>query len=155
MATLIRQFTATIPSGTAMDDPATIPLDIPALVVESIDLEVPHGPAGLMGFYLSLGGQQAIPWDVGEWIVWDGRADSWPISDYSTAGTWAVVGYNLGDYDHDVTVRFHITDQAATNVPTTPAVTFGGTEPPSPGASVITDSDLLAAANGLGVGVGG
>lgn len=152
MATSIRQFTATIPAQTPRDNPVTVPLDIPALVVESIDLEVPHGPAGLMAFYLALGGQQAIPWDVGEWLRWDGYTASWPVSDYSTAGTWAVVGYNDGDYDHDVTIRFHLTDQVVASSSSVPVVSFGASPPVGAGASAISDGDLLAAVNGIGAG---
>lgn len=155
MATSIRQFTATIPAQTPRDNPVTVPLDIPALVVESIDLEVPHGPAGLMAFYLALGGQQAIPWDVGEWLRWDGYTASWPVSDYSTAGTWELVGYNDGDYDHDITIRFHITDATGTGAASgIPVVAYTpASQVTSP--AILSDSDLLAIVNGASIGGGG
>lgn len=104
---MVRQFTATIPAGTLLATPVTVPLALDFVDIESVDLEVPPGPSGLMGFYLARSGQQVIPYESGEWLIWDDRFDSWYLTDQPTGSGWQVVGYNLDDYDHSVVVRFH------------------------------------------------
>ena len=108
MAAEVHQFTAPIPAGTLQTAPVVVPLAIEYLSIESIDLEVPPGPSGLMGFYLARNGQQWIPYEAGEWIVWDDRFDSWILTNQPTGGGWQVVGYNEDVYSHDVIVRFHV-----------------------------------------------
>lgn len=108
MPSIIHQFTATIPHNTQKASLATVKLALPSEVVVLVDLEVPHGPRGLMGFYLALSGQQIVPFEVGQFIVWDNVVRSWQLSDFPTTGAWSVVGYNLDLVnDHAVTVRFH------------------------------------------------
>lgn len=108
MATTIYQLTATIPANTPTNALAIEQVAIPACNVDSIDLEVPPGPAGLMGFYLAISGQQIIPFETGQFIVWDDRYDSWALDDFPQTGAWSVVGYNLdGVNGHSVVVRFH------------------------------------------------
>lgn len=114
MAEEVHQFSCTIPAGTPKSSPHTVSMAMPHYEVVSIDLEVPPGPSGLMGFYLEIGKQQWIPWEAGEWIVWNDRTESWDIDNAPTSETWALVGYNTGVYDHTVQVRFHL--NAATTV---------------------------------------
>jgi len=99
--------------------------------IESIDLEVPPGPSGLMGFYLALSGQQWIPWETGEFIVWDDYRDNWPLTDQPTSSGWEVHGYNLDEYDHSVVVRFHLNIVTSPLVLTPPALTFVMTSVPA------------------------
>lgn len=116
MSEEIHAFSCTIPAGTAQATPITIPMPLPLYTVDSIDLDVPPGPGGTMGFYLELGSQQWIPWEAGEWIVWDDRAENWPLSSQPSSESWALVGYNNGTYDHTVRIRFHLS--AAGNLDT-------------------------------------
>ena len=129
MAAEVHQFTKTIPAYTAKAAPVTVPLAIEYFAIESIDLEVPPGPSGLMGFYIARNGQQWIPYESGEWIVWDDRFDSWLLTDQPTGDGWQVVGYNLDVYDHDVTVRFHVNTVAAivSSPPSVPTFVSSGT----------------------------
>lgn len=125
MADIIHQFQATIPANTPKNALHSVSIPLPSEVIQLIDLDVPPGPSGLMGFYLAVSGQQMIPFEVGEFLVWDDREKSWPVENFPTSATWQIVGYNLGNFDHTVTVRFH--SQSA--VPTTvtnyiPSVTF-------------------------------
>lgn len=108
MAEEIHQRTVTIPAGTAKASLYVAPLVIPAGTVESIDLEVAPGPAYLMGFYLLNSGQQMIPMELGEFIVWDNTKDSWALDKYIQTGAWSLAGYNLDPINsHSVAVRFH------------------------------------------------
>lgn len=138
MALQVQQFAATIPTGTSRDAPVTVPLDIDNWVLEQLDLEVPAGPSGLMGFAVFNNGVQWIPSSPGTWLVWDDVQQSWPFTDQPDASGWQVVGYNMGIYDHTVTVRFHVnpppTPSAAGGTPT---VRFVTSPPPSATVTVL------------------
>jgi hypothetical protein len=94
--------------------------------VERIDLEVPAGPSGAMGFVLANNGVPWIPRSPGEWLVWDDHSEAFPVTGYPTASGWQIVGYNVGFDSHVVVCRFHVnaiqvgSDQS---VPL-PAITF-------------------------------
>ena len=128
MALEVRQATITVPAGTAKASPhiATISLDNRDIAM--IDLEVPPGPSGLMGFYLGNNGVQWVPRDEGEWIVWDDYTASWPLTDQPDASGWEITGYNEDDYnDHAVIIRFHVNLPVQAQ-PAEPTITFQ-TEP--------------------------
>lgn len=136
MALRVFQFAAVIPAGTPTDVPATIPLDIDNWDLESLDLQVPAGPGGLMGFAIFNNGVQWVPAGQGQWLVWDDVQQSWPLSGQPNASGWSVVGYNTGVYDHTVVVRMHVNLPAAVANPnSSPTVTFVTT--PSPAVPVV------------------
>lgn len=133
MATRVIPFTATIPAGTPKTTPATIPLALDNWEIQRLDLEVPPGPAGLMGFQVYNNGVAWIPYGVNEWLVWDDVKDSYYFTDQPDASGWAVVGYNTGTYDHAVTVRFHVNPVSTPSTSASPpAVTFITTPAPAP-----------------------
>jgi hypothetical protein len=108
VATTIYQVTASIPANTPQNALATVAATIPMCTVDQVDIEVPPGPQGLMGFYLAMSGQQIIPMNPGQFIVWDNYRDTWSLDDYPETGAWQVVGYNLdGAFAHEVVLRFH------------------------------------------------
>lgn len=125
MAYRVLQYAATIPAGTLETAPVTVTFDLDNWTIEQIDLEVPPGPAGLMGFYVDNNGVQWIPASPGQFLVWDDVQQSWPFTDQPDASGWSVVGYNLGTYDHQVIVRFHVNPTVvAPAAPSVPVVTF-------------------------------
>jgi hypothetical protein len=130
MSAEVFQFTATIPPNTPQSAPVTVPLNLGQWDIETIDIEVPPGPAGLMGFYLALSGEPYIPHTTGQWIVWDDVTRSWQVTSQPTSNVWQVVGYNLSVVNpHSVVVRFHVNPVTAStavpavvvNITTTPA----------------------------------
>lgn len=124
MADEIHGFACKIPAGTLKSAPVTIAMPLNLYEVESIDVEVPAGPAGLMGFYLELSGQQWIPWEMGQWITWDNQSRNWPLTNQPTSSGWALVGYNTGTYDHTVTVRFHLNAVSSAGDSPAPSITI-------------------------------
>ena len=133
MAAEIHGFTAVIPANTSKTALAVVKLPLGLYDIESIDLEVPPGPSGLMGFYLALSGQQWIPWESGEFLVWDDREKSWPLNNQPTSYGWEVHGYNLDTYDHDVIVRFHVNIVTASPaIPNPPTLTIITNVAPAP-----------------------
>lgn len=125
MADIIHQFQVSIPAGTTKASPFSKSFSLPSEIIQLIDLDVPPGPGGLMGFYLAASGQQVIPFEMGQYLVWDDREKSWPVENFPTSATWSIVGYNLGVFPHTVVVRFH-SQSAVQTSPTTniPSVTF-------------------------------
>jgi hypothetical protein len=131
MSYMVRQFSATIPMNTPLSAPVTVNLATGWWQIDVIDLEVPPGPAGLMGFQLWIGGGQWIPFEPGEYLVWDDIQNSWVMTDQPLGQQWSIVGYNEDDFnDHAVTVRFHIS-QVAAPAPSMPSITFVSTPTPS------------------------
>ena len=137
MAQYVFPYAATIPAGTPQSSPVTIPIGFQNYTLERLDLEVPPGPSGLMGFQVFNNGVAWIPNGTGNWIVWNNVKDSYYLTDQPNASGWAIVGYNLGVYNHTVTTRWHCnptTVAQATGV--TPAVTFVTSD--TPAAELVT-----------------
>lgn len=132
MADELIQFACTIPAGTAITAPVTIPMSMDLWEVESIDVEVPTGPSGLMGFYLAIGDEPWIPHAMDEWIVWDNQSKNWSLSNQPTSYGWNLVGYNTGIYDHTVTVRFHVNAVSLAGSSSAPSITIISTPTPQP-----------------------
>lgn len=125
MADIIHQLQATIPAGTLKSALVTVSLQLPPEVIQQVDIDVPPGPAGLMGFYLACSGQQVIPFETGQFLIWDDREKDWPLENFPTNAKWSIVGYNLGAFDHTVVVRFHSQSAVPTTVDNNiPSVTF-------------------------------
>jgi len=102
----IRSFVVTIPAGTPLAAPVTIPVVFPARTVVQLDWQVPDGPAGLMGWALTVAGQPVIPRNSGAYIIANDLARSWPLEGYPDQGQWQVTGYNTDIYDHKVYLDF-------------------------------------------------
>lgn len=125
MAYRVIPFTSTIPAGTPIATPVTIPLTLDNWTIEQIDLEVPPGPSGLMGFQVYNNGVAWIPYGTGNWIVWDDHSEQYSLRDQPNGSGWAIVGYNLGLFPHSVTTRWHVNPiqpAAATAAPPTVTV---------------------------------
>ena len=73
MAVELRIFDVTTPAGTAKAAPLITSLAFPARIVERIQIVVPTGPNGQLGFQLTSGGQQVLPTNPGAFIVASGE----------------------------------------------------------------------------------
>lgn len=104
--TEVRAFVAVIPAGTAQAAPVTVALAMPPRVVTSVTLRIPPGPNGEMGFRLGSSGGTIIPDNAGAWIIASDEVIAWTLEDQITSGAWELSGYNTGQYDHSVYVRF-------------------------------------------------
>ena len=133
MAYRVLPFKVTIPAGTAQATPATTPISLDNWLIRRLDLEVPPGPAGLMGFQIFNNGVAFIPFGGGQWIVWDDNTESYYLDDQPDASGWSVVGYNAGVYDHAVILRFHVDliMPSAPATPPAPLVIVNGAQPPA------------------------
>ena len=106
MATSIFSFQAKIPAGTPVASPVTVALTMPSTEVVEVDIIVPPGPRGVMGFALGAAGQQVYPYKPGSWIITDNDKLVWQLEDAIDSGAWELIGYNTGAYDHTVYITF-------------------------------------------------
>lgn len=105
MSAEVRHYAVTVPAGTAVTAPITQDLAMPARIVSGIEVVVPPGPAGAVGFRFASGGVSVIPPDPEGWITTNGEVISWSTDNYLTTGAWQVQAYNNGQYDHTIYVR--------------------------------------------------
>lgn len=106
MAQEIRQFTAVIPAGTAKTAPVRVDMSFPPRQVDTVEIRVPPGPSGLVGFALQNSGVTIIPYQSDAFIVTAADYISWPLHGFVTSGSWQLLGYNTGTSDHAIYVRF-------------------------------------------------
>ena len=106
MAREVRKFSATIPAGTAKNAPVTIPLEFPPREIAELELIIPPGPRGQMGFQIAQSGAQVFPSEPGAYFVTDNETIRSPIEGANTSGSWQLIGYNTGSFPHTVEVRF-------------------------------------------------
>jgi hypothetical protein len=121
MAAEIQSFQVSVPAGTPIVSPVTTALTMPARIVRAVQITVPPGPQGSLGFALSVAGQNVIPVNAGQWIVTDDEKITWDLSGYITTGAWALTAYNTGSYAHSVYLRFlcdYLSDPAASGAGT-------------------------------------
>lgn len=106
MAIEIRQFACVIPANTLITAPVVVDCSFPPRVVTEIEIVVPPGPSGNVGFAISCSGQNMIPFNAGAWIVTDNEKINWPMDEQITSGAWELQGYNSGQFPHTIYVRF-------------------------------------------------
>lgn len=120
MASEVRIFEVTVPAGTTSASPQVSDTSFPPRSVESIEIRVPPGPSGLVGFRVTMAGNPVIPVNTDEWVITDNEIINWPLTGYPDSGAWQVTAYNTDIYDHTIYVRFllnQVTGQAATASP--------------------------------------
>lgn len=117
MAEEIRSFAVTIPAGTAIAAPLLTNLAMPTRVVDEIDIVIPPGPNGLVGFAIAAAGVSVIPYNANAWIIGSGESIRWPLAIPITSGAWQFKGYNTGVFDHTIQIRF-LLSQVTKRTPT-------------------------------------
>ena len=75
-----------------------------------------------MAFYLALNDTQWIPFEADTFIRWNDHIATWQTENQVVNGGWNLVGYNIGIYDHEVTVPS--TRTRYQSPPTNPYVPF-------------------------------
>ena len=105
MADEVRVYAVTVPAGTTKAVPLVSQLPMPPRLVRSLQVLVPPGPAGLVGFQIAAGGQAILPYNDAQWIVTDREVIDWPLEGMPEAGAWALRAYNLGRFDHTLSIR--------------------------------------------------
>jgi hypothetical protein len=120
VATEVHQFACTIPAQTLIPNRLVFNLNFPPRIVDQIEVEVPPGPRGEVGFAIGQAGSPIFPYEQGTWIVADDKIFVWNLADANTSGAWQLFAYNTGAYNHVLYVRFLTrlpSDAAAVSAP--------------------------------------
>lgn len=110
MAQRVEHFTVTVPRGTAIATPQTTSLTFNIGVVQRIEILIPPGPSGLVGFRILHSGDVVIPYDRSQWIIADNEVIKWELESYPVGRAWALRAYNTDAYDHTLYVRFLVNE---------------------------------------------
>lgn len=132
MAVEVREFAVTTPAGVTADAPQLADLGFPPRQVDRIEVRVPPGPAGTLGFRLGSGGVQIIPYNEGGWVITDDEVIGWDLTDQIQSGAWQLISYNTGSLPHTVYVRFLldlVTPATPAATPIIPPETLGSALP--------------------------
>lgn len=106
MAIEVRPFQVTIPAGTLQTALFRQDMAFPVRKVDTLEIVVPPGPSGLMGFAVTMGGVNVLPTVPGTFIVTDDEKIRWPLTGLPDSGAWQLSGYNTDLFDHSVYVRW-------------------------------------------------
>lgn len=130
MAREIRAYGLTVPAGTLATAPVSKDMSFPPREVDSVEIVIPPGPNGTVGFALQNSHVTVIPYGSDEWIISNNEIMTWPLDGYIDSGDWQLVAWNNGTFDHSIYVRFLL------SLPTPPGTIGTGVR--------IIDSDTLA-----------
>lgn len=104
MAQDIRNFTVVVAPGSTPAAPQISPLIVPTRQVDRIDIRVPPGPLGQVGFAIGAAGFHVIPSAQDQWLVANNERLSYPTEGYLTSGQWQLIAYNTGVFPHTLYV---------------------------------------------------
>lgn len=132
MAQEIRTFDMTVPASTPSSNPFTGDLSFPPRQVVQIEILVPPGPRGQVGFSIGSAGVPVIPRNQGGWIIADDDRIIWPLDGLWDSGSWTLFAYNNGTYDHTLYVTFLLEQLAAPVAPNAGGLPLSSFNPPTP-----------------------
>lgn len=108
MAERVELFEAAIAAATAIATPATFSLTMNPGVTRRVEIIIPPGPSGLVGFRLRHSGQTVIPYAGNNWVVTDDEKLEWDLEGYPTGDRWTLQAYNTDIYVHTLYIRWFL-----------------------------------------------
>ena len=106
MANEIRQNTVKVPAGTSIASAVTTDLTFPPREVDAVEILIPPGANGDVGFALLNSNVRVIPYGSDKFIIASGEVINWPLAGFINSGSWQLQAYNLGTNDHSIYVRW-------------------------------------------------
>lgn len=110
MATRIETPALLVPAGTPIAAPVSASLYGNRAELQEIEILVPPGPSGLVGFSFWHSSRQVIPAIDGTWVITDDETIRWPLNKFSVQPNWTIRAYNLDVYPHTLYVRVLLDD---------------------------------------------
>lgn len=104
----IRHFIVTVAAHTPQASPALTDVAVPVRELVRVDWHLPPGCAGLVGFYLAMGGVQVQPLPQGTFVTGDARNGSWQLARQPDSGSWQIAAYNTGANPHQIHLTLHL-----------------------------------------------
>ena len=125
MATRIEIVAVTVAPGTPVANPQITAMNFDDGRVDGLEIVIPDGPAGMVGFQIRHSNQVIIPYDGVTFIVANNETIKWPLETFPEADKWDVRIYNKGVFTHTLYFRWLITD--VITVPSLPPLVAIGT----------------------------
>lgn len=100
-----------VPAGTPTSAPVSALLFGERARVAGIEVLVPPGPSGLVGFAFWHSSEQVIPKVGGTWIIADDEVVRLAVDDLSPWPDWRIKAYNTDVYAHTLFVRTLMDDR--------------------------------------------
>lgn len=113
MATRIEAFQRIVPAGTLESSPVDFVLDFVPATVTQIQILIPPGPSGLVGFAFIHSGQQVIPFRAGEFLIAEGETITWDVERFPSGRGWILRAFNEDIYSHTLFIRMQLNDGVA------------------------------------------
>ena len=109
----VRPFTVTVPAGTAQATPQVTPLPLEDYWrIVWVEMEVPPGPRGTMGFYVAASKTPILPFAPAvnpQFFTMDNRMPRYDLDPDTEIQDLSLVAYNVDNYPHTVYLRFGLT----------------------------------------------
>lgn len=135
MADRIEVLSATVPAGNGSSARSFIGLPFQNGIVSRLEIRVPPGPSGLVGFQIWHSQQRIIPYGSDTFIVANDETLTFDLTGFPQGRFWTLCAYNTDAYDHSVELRFHV-DEPVAAAPATPALVSVIEEAPAQSAGV-------------------
>jgi len=116
VAQRIETFEVATPALTAIATPLTTAMTFNRGIAERIEVLIPPGPSGLVGFRIAHSGDVVIPYDRSKWIIADDEVIKWELEDYPTGSAWSLITYNTDVYAHTLYVRILVRETPRSNI---------------------------------------
>lgn len=117
MADRVEVFDVTVTAGTAKATPQLTTTQFADGYVTDVEVVIPDGCKGLVGFQLAKDGNPIIPNTAGAFITGNDEVIRWPIDNFPFGGKWQLRAYNTGVFDHTLEVRYLIREWQPPSAP--------------------------------------
>jgi hypothetical protein len=104
-ATELRTFEVLVPAGTLASAPQTTDLTMPPRIMERLEVRIPPGPNGSVGWAFTSKGARVFPFAPSTWVVANDETIPVPVDGAPETGAWQLQAYNTGRWDHTLYVR--------------------------------------------------
>jgi hypothetical protein len=109
-ASRVEVYDVPVPANTAQAAAIETPTIWAAGELVSVDVRIPDGAAGLVGFRILYAHSQAIPTTPGAWIIGNDDLFQTDVMGQLNGGQWSILAYNLDRYPHSLHVRYFVAD---------------------------------------------
>lgn len=106
MAREVYEFPVVFAIGSTRTSPQRTNVTMPKRIVRRVEITIPPGPRGEVGFQLGSNGTAFLPRNTDQFVIGDGAEIGWDLEDQMTSGGWQVIGYNTGQFAHTLYFRF-------------------------------------------------
>lgn len=106
--TRVYPLTVTVPAGTPVAHPVSVPWVTEDAVVSDIEVLIPPGPNGTTGVRVMKGDVQLIPWGAPSWIIGNDYDRTFALGGYLPTSDITVEAYNIGQNTHSFYLRMSV-----------------------------------------------